>query len=177
MVDASEPTQGVLIDLDFAARADAHGNPSEGKTFPPAGTLQFRAFDLVTLEKPLKAYYRHDLESFFYSLLWIQNHYRNGKRFDSPEACEYDFNFNRSWQSTQSYKRGFILTFKLRGSELPPTPLRDQWLTPMWHLFGEALKARTAAAISHRKGEGELLDQETFGGRVTYETFVEILER
>ena len=177
MVDASKLTQGVLIDLDFAARVDAHGNPPEGEAFPHAGTLQFRAFELVTPEKPLKAYYRHDLESFFYSLLWIQNHYRNGKRFDSPEACDYDFNFNRSWRSTQSNKRGFLSTFRLRGSELPPTSLRDEWLTPMRHLFGEALEARIQAVISHEEGRGELLDWETFGGRVTYETFVKILER
>src|ERR1700733_15326931 len=145
MVDASEPTQGVLIDLDFAARVGAHGDPLEGETFPHAGTLQFRAFELVTLENPLKAYYRHDLESFFYALLWIQNHYKDGKRFDSPEARDFDFDFNRSWESTQRNKRGFLRSFRFHGSELPPTSLRDEWLTPMWHLFGKALGADTDA--------------------------------
>jgi hypothetical protein len=48
---------------------------------------------------------------------------------------------------------------------------------PMRRLFGEALKAKTAAFMTHEEGRGDLLDQETFGGRVTYETFVEILER
>jgi len=176
-VDASKPTQGVLIDLDFAARVDAHGNPAEGKTFPHAGTLQFRAFELVTLEKPPKAYYRHDLESFFYTLLWIQSHYKGGKRIDSPEASCYDFDFNRSWESTQSRKRGFLSCFNRRGSELIPSPLRDEWLTPMRRLFGEALWAKTEAVVSHQEGRGELLDRETFGGRVTYETFAKILER
>jgi len=176
MVDAFKPTQGVLIDLDFAARVDAHGNPSEGETFPHAGTLQFRAFELITLEKPTKAYYRHDLESFFYSLMWIQNHYKDGKKFDGPEASRFDFDFNRSWDSTQSDRHGFLLCFKLAGFELNPTSLRDQWLIPMWRLFGTALKAETAAFLSHKEGRGELLDQETFGGRVTYETFVKILE-
>jgi len=170
MVDASKPTQGVLIDLDFAARVDARGNPTEGETFPDAGTLQFRAFELVTLEKPPKAYYRHDLESFFYTLLWIQSHYMDGRRIDSPEASRYDFDFNGSWESTQSRKRGFLSCFNRRGSELMPTSLRDEWLTPMRHLFGEAV-------ISHQEGRGEPLDQETFGGRVTYETFTNILER
>ena len=158
MVDASKPTQGVLIDLDFAARVDVHGNPSEGGTFPHAGTLQFRAFKLVTLEKPPKAYYRHDLESFFYALLWIQNHYEDGKRIDSPEASRYDFEFNGSWESTQSNKHGFLLCWDLPIAELSPTSLRDQWLTPMRRLFGEALDMETDAAISHKEGRGELMD-------------------
>jgi len=177
MVDASRPTQGVLIDLDFAARVDARGNPLEGETFPHAGTLQFRAFELVTLEKPPKAYYRHDLESFFYTLLWIQGHYLGGKRIDSPEATRYDFDFNRSWESTQSSKRGFLLCFNRPGSELTATSLRDEWLIPMRRLFGEALRAKAEAVMSYQEGKGGLLDWETFGGRVTHETFTKILER
>ena len=176
MVDASKPTEGVLIDLDFAARVDAHGNPSEGETFPHAGTLQFRAFEVITPEKPTKAYYRHDLESFFYSLMWIQNHYKDGKRSEGPGASDFDFGFNRSWDSTQSHKHGFLLCFNSPGFELNATSLRDEWLIPMWRLFGAALKAKTAAFLSHKEGRGELLDRETFGGRVTYETFVKILE-
>ena len=49
MVDASNPAQGVLIDLDFAARVAEDGGPLDGETFPPAGTLNFRAYDLLTL--------------------------------------------------------------------------------------------------------------------------------
>jgi hypothetical protein len=120
MVDASDPVQGVLIDLDIAAPVTEQGNPLDGETLPPAGTLQFRAFDLVTPQKPQKAYYRHDLESFFYTLLWIQSHYEEGKRITSPEAIRFDFNFDQSWFSTQGNKHGFLLGFNLRGFELPP---------------------------------------------------------
>jgi serine/threonine protein kinase len=57
MVDTSNPAQGILIDLDFAARVAEHGDPLDGETFPPAGTLNFHAYDLLTPNKPLKAYY------------------------------------------------------------------------------------------------------------------------
>jgi hypothetical protein len=178
MVDPSKPTQGVLIDLDFAVRVAQHGDPLDGETFPHAGTLIFRAFDLLKPDKPLKAYYRHDLESFFYTLLWIQTHYVDGKKFDHPEANRFNFNFDGTWGTTHAHKEGFLLDSYFRhGSQLPLTSLRDQWLTPMWRLFGEALMAESDAYALHREGKGVPLDQETFGGRVTYETFTKILQR
>jgi hypothetical protein len=178
MVDPSEPTQGVLIDLDFAVRVAEHGDPLDGETFPHAGTLIFRAFDLLKPDKPLKAYYRHDLESFLYSLLWIQTHYMDGKKNALPEVDHFNFNFDGTWDATRGYKYGFLLNACLRyGSQLPFTSLRDQWLTPMRHLFGEALMANTDALALHQEGKGTPLDQETIGGRVTYATFAKVLQR
>lgn len=178
MVDLSNPAQGVLIDLDFAARVAEHGDPPDGETFPPAGTLNFRAFDLLTPEKPLKAYYRHDLESFFYALLWIQMHHKDGKKVNYPGVNSFDFNFDGTWSATLGQKKGFLLNgCRPAGYQLPPIPLRDQWLTPMRRLFGEAIKAETQASISHREGKGPLLDRDTFDGRITYETFANILGR
>ena len=175
MVDASVPTQGVLIDLDFAVRVAQHGNPIDGETFSRAGTLIFRAFDLLTPDNPLKAYYRHDLESFFYTLLWIQLHYVDGKKHVHPEASSFDFNFDVTWKSTRSRKRGFLLgSCCPDGDQLPLTSLRDQWLTPMYRMFGEALEARNNFT---REGGGAALDQETFGGRITYEGFENIIRR
>ena len=178
MVDASEPAQGVLIDLDFAVRVAQHGNPVDGETFPPAGTLIFRAFDLLTPDNPLKAYYRHDLESFFYTLLWIQLHYVNGKKYVHPDANSYDFNFDATWSSTRARKLGFLLgSCYIDGYRLPFTSLRDQWLTPMHRMFGEALEARNSPTILPGEGEGAALDQETFGGRITYEAFENVIRR
>jgi hypothetical protein len=178
MVDISNPAQGVLIDLDFAARVAEHGNPPGGEAFPPAGTVNFRAFDLLTADKPLKAYYRHDLESFFYTLLWIQMHYRDGKELHHPGANRFDFDFRKTWGVTQDQKAGFLLTgCRTGGYQLSPTSLRDQWLVPMRRLFGEAIRAETDAVWSHIEGKGARLDRDTFGGRITYETFAKILQR
>lgn len=38
---------GVLIELDIADRVKKGGSPLAGKTLPPAGTLQFCAFELI----------------------------------------------------------------------------------------------------------------------------------
>jgi hypothetical protein len=181
MVDASDPTQGVLIDLDFAVRVTPNGDPVDGETLPRAGTLIFRAFDLLTPEIPVKAYYRHDLESFFYTLFWIQLHYVNGKKLQHPKANAFDFNFDGTWSTTQNRKRGFLVgSCHPDGYELPLTPLRDQWLTPMRRLFGEAVCAGTRSASWHQFGRGGRdveVDQETFGGRITYEAFENIIQR
>jgi len=178
MVDSSNPSQGVLIDLDFAARVAEHGNPLNGESFPPAGTINFRAFDVLTPHKPAKAYYRHDLESFFYTLLWIQIHYMGGKKLDHPSTTSFDFNFDGTWKTTQTSKKGFLLgACYPEGYQLPPTPLRDQWLAPMRRLFGEALRAKSNAISLHRQGKGALLDEDTFGERLTYGAFARILQR
>ena len=178
MVDASEPARGVLIDLDFAVQVAQHGNPVDAETFPPAGTLIFRAFDLLTPDNPLKAYYRHDLESFFYTLFWIQMHYVNGKKHVHPDANSFDFNFDATWRSTRAGKVGFLLgSCYIDGYRLPLTSLRDQWLTPMHRMFGEALEARNSPTILPGEGEGAALDQETFGGRITYEAFENVIRR
>ena len=178
MVDLSDPSQGVLIDLDFAARVAGHGNPLDGEIFPPAGTVNFRASDLLTPDKPLKAYYRHDLESFFYTLLWIQMHYVDGKELEQPWTKSYDFGFDGTWDGTMGRKEGFLLGgCRPTVHRLPPTSLRDQWLVPMRRLFGEGIRAGIKASVSHQQGEDARLDQDTFGGRITYDTFAEILRR
>ena len=178
MVDLSNPSQGVLIDLDFAAQVAGHGNPPDGEIFPPAGTINFRAVDLLTPDKPLKAYYRHDLESFFYTLLWIQMHYVDGKKLEQPWTKSYDFDFGGTWDATLDRKTGFLLNGCYpSGHQLPHTPLRDQWLAPMRRFFGEAINAEMYARVSHQQGEGALLDRQTLGGRITYDTFAAILRR
>jgi hypothetical protein len=178
MVDASDHTQGVLIDLDFAVRVTPNGDPVDGKTLPRAGTLIFRAFDLLTPEKPVKAYYRHDLESFFYTLFWIQLHYVNGERLKHPEADDFDFDFDGTWRTTQNRKSGFLVGSCCPGGyELPLTPLRNQWLTPMRRLFGEAVCAGASWDQFGRDGRDVELDQETFGGRITYEAFENIIRK
>ena len=65
MVDAANPGVGVLIDLDLAARVDTLRESSEH-----AGTLPFMAIDLLPESPPIKRYYRHDLESFFWVIVW-----------------------------------------------------------------------------------------------------------
>ena len=103
----------------------------------------------------------------------------DGKEISHPEAKSFEFNFDTTWSVTQGQKLGFLLGACRRpaGYQLPPTSLRDEWITPMRRLFGEARRAQTDASVANRNGEGALLDRNTFGGRITYETFAQILQR
>src|SRR5258708_29402069 len=72
MVDSDHPDIGVLIDLDFAVR---DRDPDTGARFGlppmPGGTVPFRAIDLTTKDPLPRTLYRHDLESFFCTLISI----------------------------------------------------------------------------------------------------------
>ena len=56
--------QGILIDMDLAKRLGSKPSGARHKT----GTMQFMAIEVL---RGIDHTYRHDLESFFYVLLWI----------------------------------------------------------------------------------------------------------
>lgn len=176
MVNRADHSEGVLIDLDIAARVNEQGTPVNRDELPVAGTIEFRACDLVIPEKPKKAYYRHDLESFFYTLVWIQLHYQNGVYYQHPEAETADFGFRGSWEATRDYKQGFLHAYNDKEDQLPWTSLRDAWLTPLREYFGKAFNAEHNAAIATYRGVGSLLDEKTLGGEISFEKFVKILD-
>lgn len=173
MVDARNPAQGVLIDLDIAARVDTNGDPLDQDILPPAGTLEFRASELVRLEKPVKSYYRHDLESFMYVLFWIQTHYKDGKMVPNASASHLGFNFHLNWNATREQKQGFLVS---RTNKLPPSSLRDCWLVPLRELFAEADRARRRDEASMRLADAPKIEAATRGGLVTLEAFTNILK-
>lgn len=57
--------KGFLIDLDLAKVIGSEGSGSEHRT----GTMEFMAINILRRDEPHS--YRHDLESFFYVLIWI----------------------------------------------------------------------------------------------------------
>lgn len=179
MVNSSNHSEGVLIDLDVAARVDEHGDHVGGIPFPPAGTLETRAFDLVSAERPRKAYYRHDLESFFYTLLWIQALYKDGKRIANPdERVVMNFKFNLSWSSTQRGRQGFLLSHDDPLIRLhSPDVICHKWTSALHQMLGEALDARFSAVVKARDGGGMELDEKAFDDLLTYERFMSILNR
>lgn len=71
--DGSDGLKGMLIDLDLAKFLD--GKPSGAQHI--TGTIQFMAIEVL---RGVDHTYRHDLESFFYVLLWLcaQRSWENG---------------------------------------------------------------------------------------------------
>ncbi|KAF8319942.1 hypothetical protein DL93DRAFT_2074238 [Clavulina sp. PMI_390] len=189
MVDHSNHRQGVLIDLDIAARVNEEGNPIDGLPLPVAGTLPYRAWELIRPERPPRAYYRHDLESFFYSLLWIVFHYQDGVYYHNPMAHVTSFDFDENWSGTRGNKEGFLIAAHKRS--LPPAPLVHEWLNKLRTLFGCAydaerleLYAVKAPSISPPSSPTSSVSSRvssianfssTLGGRVSFKAFMEIL--
>ncbi|TFK21745.1 hypothetical protein FA15DRAFT_549922, partial [Coprinopsis marcescibilis] len=61
--------KGILNDWDMATRADTKNQVPRSSAQHRTGTLPFMACDLLAIEPP-RHYYRHDLESFMYVLIW-----------------------------------------------------------------------------------------------------------
>ena len=161
MVDANDHSVGILIDLDLAVRLK---DGERRLTFEPvpAGTLAFRAIDVLDQgEFVHELYYRYDLESFFYALVWILTYYPHS--FSTPV---------RDWTKWYSAHPLAIANSKAgmfwgASANMPDGPLKELWLLKLANLFakGQRLHARY-----------DDTDKETMGGYLTYEKFMTILD-
>jgi hypothetical protein len=166
--------KGILNDWDMASHLDAAGEIPSSTACHRTGTFPFMARDLLD-ESPPPHLYRHDLESFFYILIWA--------------AVHFDFNNKRrlptrgrlaSWDSSTfvgalQAKRAFILDYNERSSifryiRKDFAALQREWLVPLWHLFQDA-------TLSMGKYNSSDYDDRTYGGRLTFETFMKALTR
>ncbi|THH29943.1 hypothetical protein EUX98_g4233 [Antrodiella citrinella] len=156
--------KGVLNDFDMASvglfRDALQGTPSSG-----TGTRLFMAIELLG-SPPSPHYYRHDLESLMYVMLWHASRYiGNGvspyERWGDP-CIDLDV--------LEAYKIRFVHE---------ETPLLSQgfevlrpWIERLQTLLRRGFQARRVA-----KKEGVVeFDDETLGGVFTFETFWEACE-
>ena len=162
MVDAANHRRGVLIDLDIAARV-RDGDQILHPVLPHAGTLGFRGIALLMegTHYPTRAVYRDELESFYYALLYIQIHYRDGRRLPIHDET--------GWWSMFRGKVAGVGMRKLGGLDrpIPECPLRD-WLLGLQNLFFDAYVLRKFDKGVNRP----IVDDATLGGRITYDNFV-----
>ena len=175
MVDARDPSRGVLVDLDIAARirdGDRRLNPS----LPHAGTLGYRAIDLLERDThhPDAAFYRHDLESFFYVLVYITILYRNGERLPISNSLQ-------SWweprlKGNMIMKGGFLVRPVRGGTD--PHPLLSQWVNPLRVLFDKAYDRERDHFVDMRDAQApDWTDEqkESFDDTITFDKFMELL--
>lgn len=163
MVNADDHSVGVLIDLDIAVRLKDPDSNSPLTIQPvPGGTLPFRAIDVLDQQDDVRTlYYRHDLESFLWTLIWILTYYP----FDSSTAVLDLSPWLRGKPSTIANSKRSRLYKMAKGSDLPEGPFKDSWLTKLSALFNNGY-------LSLRD---ETADEETMGGIVTYSSFMDIL--
>ncbi|KAF8323242.1 hypothetical protein DL93DRAFT_2070846 [Clavulina sp. PMI_390] len=165
---------GAIVDLEHAISVDGlslrddHDVPA-----PPTaavGTPAFMSIDLhlEAEHRPTRHYYRFDLESFFYSLAWLATHFHFGQERYSTYFGEW---VTGKDQDILTAKRQYMAacrdnSFKYDDS----TSITETWLPALGKLFYEGYAARDAARTAK-----ETFDDETLGGYVTYENFMNIL--
>ncbi|KAI0553760.1 serine/threonine-protein kinase Sgk2 [Xylaria curta] len=83
--------RGMLIDLDLAKMDnDTTRSGAEQRT----GTIQFMAIQVL---QGVDHTYRHDLESFFYVLLWMCAHQSWENKLNNPEETQVGVNMLQQW--------------------------------------------------------------------------------
>ncbi|SJL00839.1 uncharacterized protein ARMOST_04153 [Armillaria ostoyae] len=138
----------------------------------------FMATDLldITVETPHR--YCHDLESFFYVLLWARVHFdlKNHKEKPMDELfalwdvhTEADFIKAHDNKSELWHNDGRLSGFKSRFTE-DFISLWDEWVTPLRELFYDARE-------EEKRIRAQTPDQETLNSILTFEIFMEALGR
>ncbi|KAJ3751178.1 hypothetical protein DFH05DRAFT_1388325 [Lentinula detonsa] len=189
--DGDDAVVGVLCDWDLSSAVDDDGVVTSSNATHRTGTYPFLATDLLA-EKPPVHLYRHDLESFFYILIWAGLHYS----FDGEAAKYHVHNEVKIWMDAQRHadarkdKESLFLGSKKNSKNIfdhfhPDfKPLVKQWVRPLWKLFRRAFKKAVnredlddsdASADSDSSGDASDDFHITLGGILTFENFMEAI--
>ncbi|KAF9060933.1 hypothetical protein BDP27DRAFT_1491029 [Rhodocollybia butyracea] len=168
---------GVLSDWDLSSPVDDHGSIAPLNS-ERTGTYPFLAADLLT-DTPPEHLYRHDLESFFYVLIWLGLHYSlNGEALPTvhPEVKAWDD--DDCHDSAQKDKRRMFISHSGVEDfceEFNPSfaPLVDQWIIPLHtKVFHPAFLRKEEFKYGSDPTE---YDDITLDGLLTFENFMEAI--
>jgi hypothetical protein len=171
--------RGVIVDLDHAVNLDGLQLVHGAKVAPPlpypiSGTPSFLAIDLLDLQaqgntSSITYHYRYELESLFYSLAWISTHFHHGQLAWSTAFGDW---LSGNSNAIAASKRSFLEACASESHQfVRSNDITLKWLPALAKLFRDAFAARDEAK---RVGSG--LDEETLGGRVTFEAFMGVLQ-
>lgn len=173
-VDGS--VRGVLSDWDLSTRL---GTPSTAEELRDmTGTWPFLAVDLLVPNSPTHLY-RHDLESFFYVLVWAALHFDLQKGINTSDthvAPEFSLWMNDDMEKARFGKRRLFRNPQLFNrlfwchSRPEFQELWDTWIEPFYSMFHAGFQAAEKEGMSES-------DNATLGGYVTFERFVEAVGR
>ncbi len=155
--------QGFLIDLDYACELQSSPTHVPGEV-PHTFSTPFLALDLLSAgNKPQVHHYRHDLESFYWSIVWLVLSFHN---ITSAGAFALE-----KWQlGSASDIWGHKHYFLRHGCEEVLEKLEDK--IPAFKPVADTLK-KISDII--RSGHDALrlpnADRETAGGHITFEAF------
>ncbi|TFK39390.1 hypothetical protein BDQ12DRAFT_681704 [Crucibulum laeve] len=169
----SGSVKGILNDWDMASELDTDGETPPSAALRRTGTIPFMACDLLNVKLSVHRY-RHDLESFFYILVWAATHYNIEKRIreantkrpliywmqkDMVQACVRKSNFIIFYSKAEIVFEHILSEFK---------DVLTDWIVPLRSLFRDAF---LSADDAYRKNDTSY-DFSTCGGLITFETFM-----
>lgn len=166
---------GCLLDWDLSYPIHYDVDNESINPLNRRGTSPFTALDLQYVASDGKHFpqthrYHHDLESFFWLLLWAIVHY------DFERKCRVPCRFP-GWIDDWSKRQSFMYNFHTRRECLSLTlesseDSRRRWLWPLFKLFSGA---RNASVDMDEEGL-DFLNQEQYGELVTFETFTQTIK-
>jgi hypothetical protein len=165
--------KGIVNDWDMASHLNATGEVPISTARHRTGTIPFMARDLLVDNPPVHLY-RHDLESFFYILIWAAVHFDipNKTRLPTHRALKpWDDDSLRRARTAKSelfltYDEAFSGVFCHVREEF--SEVLANWIMPLRTLF--------LGAVQSISLPGDY-DKETLGGRITFNTFMAALGR
>ncbi|RDB19221.1 hypothetical protein Hypma_013558 [Hypsizygus marmoreus] len=168
--------KGILNDWDMASFLDVTNKVRNTTAKHRTGTIPFMACDLLVDDPPAHLY-RHDLESFFYILVWaaILYDFKNKAILRVPKPLA---NWDAGEMSRVRQAKGSFITYKLETdlimNLIQPAfhGIRDKWILPLRMLFKNALRS-----IDDEADQNPSYDIETCGGHITFLTFMKALNR
>ncbi|TFY66126.1 hypothetical protein EVG20_g4961 [Dentipellis fragilis] len=156
--DKRDNAYGILNDWDLCEEADTNPKADTAPFRQRAGTLPFMAMDLLCENPPVHRY-RHDLESFFWILIWAVFHFElNGK--ERPSNDLVNSWMTGSWHSMLSAKRTFFWEEEVAHyllEEMTPAlrPLLGIWIAPLLKMF---MKYRSACSAHNARQFKKIMD-------------------
>jgi len=172
-VDNAKKVKGVVNDWDMSSKLGEDGNVIRSAAIHRTGTAPFMACDLLNQNVEWPHYYRHDLESLFYILLWAAIHYdlEKGEQYRNRGMAHPQF---EGWVSDSRGKK-FIFLSSEEGmdeifSNIGPgfESLKTEWLVPLWTLFHDVYVNKPR----WNSGADATYDYATCDGKLTFETFM-----
>ncbi|KAL1725828.1 hypothetical protein EV714DRAFT_277119 [Schizophyllum commune] len=166
---------GSLLDWDISCAIYYNfDDEATGPILHRRGTSPFTALDLQYVASdgkhlPQTHRYHHDLESFFWLLLWAIAHYDFERKRRLPcrfPGWIYDWVQRNSFMYSMHTRREYLqLTLE------PWQDVRKRWVWPLFRMFSGARDA------SNDVDEGlDFLNEERYGELVTFEAFMETIK-
>ena len=168
--------KGIVNDWDMASILNDAGEVPTSAAKHRTGTIPFMARDLL-VENPPPHLYRHDLESFFFVLVWAAIHYdlKNKIRLNTVPRLEQ---WNSHLSLALDVKSAFVTSGQTSDEvlELVREDMEEliEWIEPLLDLFRAATSSRPKKRDVSAVAE---YDYATYGGRLTFHSFMAAIDQ